>query len=389
MTAVRVSAAGRIDELIQRAQAETGLANFGGDSWREGLEVLVRSALTDGRFTEFGEQLFYGGLARTLANRLQIEDWFARHPEINDEHVHVELLGVGFPRTGSTALAHLLGEDRSVRSLRMWEASSPCPPPGISAAADRERLAAAEAQLEAQAQALPQFASMLPQSATGPLEDHDMVALEFKSQVYLASARLPSYLDWLLDCDMEPAYRYERRVLQLLQWRCPPNRWQLKCPTHTLFLDAFERVFPETRFVMTHRDVSKVLPSVADLYSTMRQSTNTTVDKHEVGALNMHQWGVALDRVLAFRASGREEKFYDIGFSAFQADPIAVIRGLYAWLGRELTPETEAQMRQWRDANPRDKHGIHRYNAADFGMTDEALAARFHAYRERFGALLS
>ena len=86
------------------------------------------------------------------------------------------------------------------------------------------------------------------------------MALEFKAQYFLASARLPSYADWFLDCDMEPTYRYERRVLKLLQWRSPPNRWQLKSPTHTLFLDAFEAVFPETRFVMTHRDIGNVLP---------------------------------------------------------------------------------------------------------------------------------
>ena len=53
----------------------------------------------------------------------------------------------------------------------------------------------------------------------------DLMSLEFKSQVYLSMGRLPSYAAWLLDCDMEPTYRYERRVLQLLQWRGEPARW--------------------------------------------------------------------------------------------------------------------------------------------------------------------
>ena len=304
MTATSTMA--RIDELVARARAETGLEDFGGDTWRDGLEVLVGSALTESRFNDFGEQMFYGGLVRTLANRLHVEDWFARHPEIDDQEVHVELLGVGFPRTGSTALSHLLGEDTAVRSLRMWESAAPCPPPGVSPADDDDRIAAAMTQIAAQEQALPQFRSMLPQSATGPMEDHELMALEFKAQYFLASARLPSYAEWFLDCDMEPTYRYERRVLKLLQWRCPPNRWQLKSPTHTLFLDAFEATFPEARYVMTHRGVENVLPSVADLYCTLMQGGNTTVDKHEVGRLNLEQWGTAIDRSLAFRADGRE-----------------------------------------------------------------------------------
>ena len=87
-------------------------------------------AETEATFNEFGEQSFYASLVRPLVNRLQIEDWYARHPEIDEQDVHVELLGVGFPRTGSTALSHLLAEDRSFRNLRLWEEQSPCPPPG-------------------------------------------------------------------------------------------------------------------------------------------------------------------------------------------------------------------------------------------------------------------
>src|SRR6202043_3994618 len=149
---------------------------------------------------------------------------------------------------------------------------------------------------------------------------------EFKAQLYLAFARLPTYADWFVACDMEPTYRYERRVLKLLQWKCPPKRWQLKSPTHTLFLDAFRAVFPRTRFVMTHRDVGKVLPSVTDLYCTLMQLGSSVVDKHEVGRLNVEHWGIALDRVLAFRAAGHEDDFFDIGFGAFQVDPVAEIR---------------------------------------------------------------
>ena len=78
-------------------------------------------------------------------NRLQIEDWYARHPEIDEQDVAVELLGVGFPRTGSTALSHLLAEDRTFRNLRLWEEQSPCPPPGVSPEDDEARLAAATA----------------------------------------------------------------------------------------------------------------------------------------------------------------------------------------------------------------------------------------------------
>lgn len=385
-----VSVAARVTELIDDAKRQTGLDDFGGDSWREGLEVLVRAALTEARFNDYGEQSFFASVVKPLVNRLQIEDWYRRHPEIDDQDVEIELVGVGFPRTGSTALSHLLAEDTAFRNLRVWEETQPCPPPGVSPEDDAARLAAAEMAVNmGQDYMAERLRSMLPQSPTGPMEDHDLMALELTAQYFTVWAHIPTYADWFAHHDMEPTYRYEKRALKLLQWKTPEKRWRLKSPTHTLFLDAYEKVFPEARFVQTHRDVGKVLPSVSDLYFTMLQPGNPETDPVYVGELNMEQWGIALDRCLAFRSDpARDAKFFDMGFGAFQADPIGEIRALYRWLGDELTDETVARMEAWRADNPRDKHGRHEYDAAQFGITDDALAKRFGAYRERFAAYL-
>lgn len=115
------SVASRIDGLIAEAKAKTGLEDFGGDSWREGLEALVGSALSEATFNDMGELGFYGTVVRALVNRLKVEDWYRRHPEIDEQEVVIEFLGVGLPRTGSTALSHMLGEDPAFRNLRTWE----------------------------------------------------------------------------------------------------------------------------------------------------------------------------------------------------------------------------------------------------------------------------
>ncbi|MFN8025765.1 MAG: sulfotransferase [Acidimicrobiia bacterium] len=374
------------DQLVAQAKTATGLDDFGEDTWSEGLQQLVRSADADGRYTDIGRMAFEAEVVRNLRNRLLIEQLYADHPEIDDQDCTVELLGVGFPRTGSTALAAMLGEDHRVRHLRMWEAGDPMPPPGLDPDADARRIADGVARIEMQDMMEPRFKSMLPQSATGPLEDHDLVAISFQSQHFIAMSWVPTYAEWLLQCDMVPAYRYERRVLKVLQWKQGPTRWWLKSPTHSLFLAQREEVFPETRYVMTHRDVSKVLPSVADLYTVMLGFMHEGIDPLAVGALNMDQWGTALDRMFAYR-DGRDDRFFDIGFTEFQADPIAQIRSLYEWIGADFTSEVEAAMLAWRAANPRDG-ARHEYRAEEFGMDDASIAARFGAYRERFGPLL-
>ncbi len=104
----------------------------------------------------------------------------------------------------------------------------------------------------------------------------------------------------------------------------------------------------------------------------------------------MGHWSIAMGRMLAFRRHpANDARFFDIGFSEFQADPISQIRRLYGWLGDELAPATVERMRAWRADNPKDKHGAHTYNADQFGITDQALAQRFGAYRDRFAPLLA
>ena len=302
----------------------------------------------------------------------------------------IELVGVGLPRTGSTALSHLLGEDRAFRNLLTWEEGDPCPPPGVDPTADEARIAATRMVLEmAHDHMASRLRSMLPQSATGPMEDHNLMALEFKAQFFVVMGRMPTYGDWFAHCDMEPTYRYTKRVLKLLQWRIDNKVWRLKCPTHTMFLGAYVKVFPSARFVQTHRDVSKVLPSVCDLYNTLLEGANPGIDPEYVGELNMEHWSIAMDRMLAFRQDpANDARFFDIGFTEFQADPISQIRRLYGWLGDELTQATVERMLAWRADNPKDKHGKHTYDADQFGITDQVLAQRFGAYRDRFGPLL-
>ena len=94
-------------------------------------------------------------------------------------------------------------------------------------------------------------------------------------------------------------------------------------------------------------------------------------------------------RQLEFRQEpDRDAKFFDIGFSDFQAEPMAEIRRLYEWLGDELGDGSVQSMLDWRGDNPKDMHGRHRYDAAEFSLSDEALAHRFSAYRQRFREFL-
>src|SRR5262249_58801592 len=133
---------------------------------------------------------------------------------------------------------------------------------------------------------------------------------------------VPSYSKWLLhDADFTPAYVYERRVLKLLQWGAPARPWHLKSPNHLPYLEQLNRVFPDARFVWTHRDPADALLSWSDLMLEVARPYCDDIDTRYVGAVNLELWTVGMERALAFRDSGRADgRFYDIDFKAMQHD---------------------------------------------------------------------
>lgn len=375
-----------VAQLIENARAATGLDDFGEDSFREGLERLVHAVDREARFTEMGAAAFDAQIVDLLGCRLQVEVWYRRHPEIDAEEIVAPLIGLGLPRTGSTALAHMLGEDPAARSIRGWEALAPCPPPELATQDSDPRIARAEASMERRNRLFPRMKQMVPSTATSPTECQTFMAYDFKSQLFQAFAHVPSYVAWFNhEADLVPTYGYVKRVLKLLQWRCPPRRWRLKNPTHILFIDALDKVFPDARFWMTHRDVARVIPSVADLYCELSSAWSDRVDKHWLGSVNAEFCELGMRRMIAFRDAGNDDRFFDIQFQSFQQDPFSVIERLYAWIGEELSEAARARMQAWRQGTPRDKHGSHSYDPADYGLEVAALRERFGFYSDRFG----
>jgi hypothetical protein len=377
------------DELTGIARTETGLEDFGGDSFREGLEILVHDLRTTACLNAAGESFLRKKIIGLLGQRLQAEDWYRRHPEIGDERIERPLFGLGLPRTGSTALSFLLATDPHARYLRTWEGDQPCPPPStIEPAADGQRtdhrLADAQADHAARSTASPRHDSLVPNSPEGPVECLALLALDFKSNLFNAFAHVPDYTRWLLyDADLTSAYAYEKRVLKLLQWGYPAKPWRLKAPTHFAYLEPLYAAFPDARFVMTHRDPAEVMVSVADLFADIQTRFNSRVDLRYLGATNVEQWTVGIRRGLDFREDGHDGLFYDIGFRAMQADPVGQVRGLYEWLGEPVTPGFEAGMRAWWHDSSQTREKITHPDPAEFGLDPAELRPLFADYTAR------
>jgi len=365
-------------EMMDIARRDSGFDDFGEDSFREGLEVLCGSLEAEAQLNATGETVLRDLILRYLRQRLEVEHWYALHPETEDRPIVAPLFGVSLPRTGSTALSFLLSSDPGIRYLRMWEAQQPYPPTSTIEGPDPRRGLTNSVLADSDT-----AGRYVPSGIDGAYECLDLMGLTFCSQMFLAYAKLPTYYRWVLDADLTTTYAFERRVLKMLQWGEELRPWRLKTPMHILYMDHLDAVFPDARFVMTHRDPTDVILSVATIYDDLQRHFTDHPDPLFVGELNAEMWSEGMNRLIAFRDKpGNDERFYDIHFRAMQQDPVGEVRGLYDWLGEEVTPAFEEGMKAfWEENEARETY--EKPDPSVFGLKDDDVRARFAPYLER------
>ena len=378
----------RLDErsLLERAAKTVGHENFG-DSWyREGLRRLIAALEQEAALTTLGRWIARSDIVRLLENRARIAETLTRHPEIEERPVRRPIFILGLPRTGTTILHELLAEDPDNRVPMTWEVMHPWPPPERATFKTDPRIAIVEKHFGGVDRLLPEFKKMHPMGAVLPQECVALTAHDFTSMVFSTTHRIPSYQAWLDATDLRPVYASHRRQLQYLQWRCPAERWVLKSPGHLWAVDALLAVYPDALIVQTHRDPLKVVASLASLVTVLRGMASDDVDPHAIGA----EWAPRLADGLERSMVGRDrtalgaDRVFDMQFGEFVRDEIGMVRRIYAHFGIQLGEEAERRMRRFLAANPKDKHGAHRYRLSDAGLDPQEERRRFARYQGRF-----
>ncbi|HWS94276.1 MAG TPA: sulfotransferase [Mycobacterium sp.] len=373
------------DELVGRACERAGLDDFGGDSWREGLCLLIDSVESTPGVNPGGRDFVYGQFVDALWNRLRVVDYLRQHPEVSEERVERPLVILGLPRTGTSLASYLLDQDPQRRSLLTWEAENSVPPSTPESLRTDPRCLKKKAELEILAEGLK--AANIPMvhwdEADGPTECVFVQNQDFKAYLWEAFMPNSAYADWLLDTDMTSAYAYERSVLQTLQSRAP-GTWSLKMPSHSVHIEALLAIFPDVRVVWAHRDPFKATASFLRLNYLSRAVLGCEVDTAGIVSNVLRQLRAHITRPLKARERIGDDRFFDLHYSALMRDPLGVMRSLYDWAGDELTASTEQSMLDWLERNPQDRFGIQPYSLDGTGVTRADLEPVFAEYLSVF-----
>lgn len=372
--------------LLAAASRATGLDDFGADTFRAGLRELLRGLEGEAQLTTLGRGMARAHVVGALATRLQLVDWRKRHPEVAAQRIQRPLFVLGMPRTGTTLLHGLLAQDPAARAPLTWEVAAPCPAPETASYASDPRIAAAQARERDIERVAPGFSAIHPSGALLPQECVSLTAPEFVSMQWEATYAVPSYQRWCEGQDHASVYRWHREFLQHLQSRHAGAYWVLKTPAHLLTLDALFAEYPDARVVQTHRAPSQVVASLASLECALRGASTDAIEPRAQG----EEAAALIERMLRAGAAARaahperEAQFFDLAYPDLVADPFGSVKRIYERFDLAFTGELESRMRSFLAANASDKHGVHRYSPASFGLDAAELERRYAFYTERY-----
>jgi hypothetical protein len=375
------------NSLLATARANTGLTVFGDsdpdDHWRAHFEVLIGAIDKEAELNLLGRLLTRSDLLVYLQNRLQVTDWYRRHPEIDDEAIRQPVFIVGLPRSGTTILHEVLAQDEQFRYVKKWEALFPCPPPEESSYSSDPRIQRGHDLITIQDRISPEWKSMHDVGGELPVECIEFTTSSFLSEMFTASFQIPTYQQYLQKADIAETYRWHKRMLKLLQWRFRRPHWLFKGCNHEPYLPQLLKTYPDARIILTHRDPIKAVSSVVSVQGTIfgfRTEDPFRGNSYE-NWLRMDLVAAMLNQRIAWIEDGTlpRGQFASIRFSDFSSNPVPALRALYRDLGLTLTADAEVKMQRYLERKPRGVFGVHSYGAGDCA-TERPLFTRYQTY---------
>ena len=373
-----------IEDLIVEARTQAGTSNFGDESFREPLEILVRAIETEADLTDDAVKAQLAELVPQLVTRLKIHGFVDRFPEIVEQPIVAPVIIVGPQRSGTSKLFRLIAADPQWNVLLTWQALNPVPLTDERLEGEDPRIAAAEEWVEKMKWMQPGHTL----DARAPEMEAFLVAGSF--MVNSPTRIVPTHRRYLESADYRPVYEYLKTQLQFLQWQTraePGRRWILKSPTHLPNVAALAEVFPDATLVMTHRHPKVNVTSMLKLVELAQANYAKTVDRERIRDMWLRILSFNVQRFMEFSDAGGDRMVVHVSYPEVLHDSMAAVRRIYERAGAPVTAETEAKVATWEAEHPQHVKGDFTYDMADYSLSEADIEREFAVYIHRFHSM--
>lgn len=388
-----------IHQSLNYAMKKTKLNDFGDTKFIESYSKIMSCEVQLAeRYTNLGYVASKIELGMGWVRRLKLINYFKQNPDVAQVSIRSPVFVMGLPRTGTTFLHRLLSLDPAVRAPITWELLAPVPEPnGTSSHEEHEKdrlkrakyvkklLQTRKSMGDYALERIHEVGWDLPEECLLGLTDELPVHLQYFHSTYLE-------IDTLLALDASDAYRYYKKILQLLAYQtgqrgdADEKRWTLKCPIHLFYPKQIAQVFPDAKFIWTHRHPLSAVPSLCSLV----QAAHSVY--YEPDNMNPSRLGSALNKLSAHLLNTTSEvlketkcEAIDILYDELIRNPKQIVQQVYSHFQWEFTKEYEDILDEFikNDQLKRQKlkekaaaeDKLHEYKPESYGLTKEELSS--------------
>ena len=124
------------------------------------------------------------------------------------------------------------------------------------------------------------------------------------------------------------------------------------------------------------RDPRPAVASACSLYEFLGRSTLDDLPADRFGPYLARSLARTLTRGLA-DAAEEPERVRVVRYEDLVADPVGTVAEIQAGFGLPFSARLEDAARAWMAANQQDRHGVHAYELASYGLDEETVLRLF------------
>lgn len=372
--------------LLNQARTDTELTDLNGDEVLDALDRLVHALNEEAMLNDIGVYRAQASITNALKNRLKIEAYIRDNPEVLKEKIERPIFIAGLPRTGTTALHHMLNEDPANRTIRLWEGADLVPPAETASYSTDPRIEQSRQGVQLTEQFLPGFLKTHLLDAESPDECHMFFNQTLVSVEFTSSYNIPSYTSWVYRQNFDPLYAYHKKQMQLLQFK-KPGRWVMKTPLHQLGVRAILNNHPDAIIIQTHRAPMTIVASGFSFNEVVRSGNSDHVDRNVIGRDWMEMMRIYSEEFESARAElepSHQGQFLDVYHDDFVKNPWPDLEKIYSAANTSISEQGRTLMNNWLASNPKGRHGKHEYRLEDYGVARADVEALFADYVQRY-----